>query len=116
MKMQTKLTLEDVFPSVFGVTNWNANNTCTILKFSFTDEDVDQTFLITGDTSTYEGEAIYQKYVGTNALKADIMQIIHHGGSYGSKPVYELIEPTVALLPIGLNRYLSVRQRDIRVL
>ena len=101
-------TLEDVFPSVFGVTNWNANNTSTILKFSFTDENVDQTFLITGDTSTYEGEAIYKKYVGTNALKADIMQIIHHGGSYGSKPVYELIEPTVALLPIGLNRYLSV--------
>ena len=99
-------TLEDVFPKVFSVDHNDANNTCSVFKISFTDENVDQTLLITGDSSTYECDAMYAKYTG-DELKSTFVQAIHHGISCGSYELYSKMNPEVVLWPSGCTRIIN---------
>jgi len=99
-------TLEDVFPKVFSVDYNDANNTSSVFKISFTDENIDQTLLITGDSSKFECEAMYNKYTG-DELKSTFVQVIHHGISYGTYELYAKINPEVVLWPSGYSRIMS---------
>lgn len=99
-------TVEDLFPSVFSVHHNDANNTSTIFKISFTDKNVDQTLLITGDCSNAECNALYAKYTG-DELKSTFVQAIHHGIAYGSRELYAKMGPEVILWPAGYDRLIS---------
>ena len=100
-------TLEDNFPKVLGVSLSDTNNTSTVFKVSFTDENVDQTLLITGDSGTVESAGLLSKYQGTE-LEATFVQAIHHGIAYGSYELYGKMNPEVVLFPASANRLMNV--------
>lgn len=100
-------TMEDIFPSVLGTNYTDINNTSTTFKVSFTDENVDQTLLITGDSANTQCTAMAKKYPGEE-LKSTFVQVIHHGISYGYYSLYALMDPEVALFPASSNRLMNV--------
>ena len=50
--------------------------------------------LFLGDCGVEEGECLLEFYKGTDALKADMVQMAHHGQNGADKSVYEAISPT----------------------
>ena len=62
--------------------------------------------LITGDI-TEEGEKmLVSKYAGTDALKADVLKVAHHGSSYSSCDAFiDAVNPKVAVISVGKNNY-----------
>ncbi|MBE6761350.1 MAG: MBL fold metallo-hydrolase, partial [Ruminococcaceae bacterium] len=100
-------TLEDIFPSVLGTDYTDINNTSTTFKISFTDENVDQTLLITGDSANTQCNAMLKKYAGTE-LKSTFVQAIHHGIYYGYYELYDKMNPEVVLFPASANRLMNV--------
>jgi len=100
-------TLEDNFPKVLGYTLSDVNNTSTTFKISFTDENVDQTLLITGDSANEQCAGLLKKYSG-NELEATFVQAIHHGISYGSYELYGKMNPEIVLFPASANRLMEV--------
>ena len=100
-------TLEDNFPKVLGYTLSDANNTSTTFKISFTDENVDQTLLIVGDSANEQCTGLLKKYADTE-LKSTFVQVIHHGIAYGSYELYSKMAPEVALWPASGNRVNNV--------
>lgn len=100
-------TLEDNFPKVLGSTLSDANNTSTTFKISFTDENVDQTLLITGDSANAQCSEMLKKYAGTE-LDSTFVQVIHHGTAYGSYELYSKMNPEVVLWPSSSNRLMNM--------
>ncbi len=100
-------TLEDNFPKVLGVSLSDTNNTSTVFKVSFTDEDVDQTLLITGDSGSVESAGLLSKYQD-DELKSTFVQAIHHGIAYGSYELYGKMNPEVVLFPASAGRLMNV--------
>ena len=100
-------TLEDNFPKVLGSNISDVNDTSTTFKVSFTDENVDQTLLITGDSANNQCSGMLAKYSGTE-LEATFVQAIHHGIYYGSYALYEKMNPEVVLFPASASRLMSV--------
>ena len=64
------------------------------------------TALITGDI-TEEGEKmLIDKYKGTDALKADILKVAHHGSPYSTCDAFlQAVKPSVAVISVGKNNY-----------
>lgn len=100
-------TLEDVFPKVLGANYTDINDTCTNYKISFSNSNVDQSLLITGDSATLECAAMLKKYSGAE-LSSTFVQTIHHGIAYGSYALYGKINPAVVLWPASSNRLMNV--------
>ncbi len=55
--------------------------------------------LFTGDAGVEEGEKCLALYAGTDALKADYVQMAHHGQNGVDRPFYEAVAPTGCLWP-----------------
>ena len=64
------------------------------------------TALITGDI-TEEGEKmLIDKYKGTDALKADILKVAHHGSPYSTCDAFlQAVKQSVAVISVGKNNY-----------
>ncbi len=62
--------------------------------------------LVTGDI-TEEGEkAILAYYKGTDALKADVLKVAHHGSKYSTCDDFlEAVNPKIAVIGVGKNNY-----------
>ncbi len=101
------LTLEDIFPLVLGTDYIDLNNTSLTFKISFTDEAVDQTLLIMGDSANLQCSTLCKKYSGAE-LKSTFTQVIHHGIYYGSYSLYSLISPEIVLFPASSGRLTNV--------
>ena len=104
-------TLEDNFPKVLGSTLSDVNNTSTVFKISFTDDNVDQTFLITGDISNEQCSGILNKYADTE-LEATFVQAIHHGIFYGTYELYGKMNPEIVLFPASATRLIDVLSQN----
>lgn len=100
-------TLEDLFPQVIGTNFTNINNTSTVFKISFTDENVDQTLLTPGDAGNEELTQIEKMYLN-GELSAYFVQVVHHGIGHNATTLYKAANPTVALWPTSAKRLHSV--------
>ena len=89
MKFEVLYTEEDFFPR----TLYSGNDTCLVMKM--TDMRSGTTMMWLGDTLLRGSNVLSQKYSGY--LKADFVQVAHHGKSE-ALPVYQQILPTVAFL------------------
>ncbi|MBQ6922546.1 MAG: MBL fold metallo-hydrolase, partial [Clostridia bacterium] len=56
----------------------------------------DKTLLFLGDAGVEAGKWLYDTYQGTNELKADFVQMAHHGQAGVEENVYGLIQPKYA--------------------
>ena len=104
-------TLEDIFPSVLATDFVDINDTCTTYKISFTDANVYQTLLITGDSGSKQCATMLKKYPDTE-LKSTFVQAIHHGIAYGSYALYGKINPEVVLWPASSGRLMNVLYQE----
>ncbi len=95
-------TLEDLFP-LRPRDYYDLNDSCTVFKISFINDDVEQEILIMGDVARHSCNDLMQRYT-KETLGCYFAQIIHHGIAYGSAELYEKISPTVALWPASDNR------------
>lgn len=77
-----------------GFTVNAVNNSCIVYKFWMRG----QTVLFLGDLGYEAGEKLLQDR-GSKGLKADIVQMAHHGQSAVGKEVYEAISPKICLWP-----------------
>lgn len=99
-------TLEDLFP-LRPRDYRDLNDSCTVFKISFTNTDVEQELLITGDIARHSCRDLMQRYT-KDTLGCYFAQMIHHGIAYGSAELYEKISPTVALWPASNHRVHNV--------
>ena len=88
MKFEVLYTEEDFFPRTLK----SGNDTCLVMKM--TDLRSGQVTLWMGDTLLRGCKTISEKY--DTYLKADILQMAHHGKSE-ALPVYQQVLPTVAM-------------------
>lgn len=101
-------TCEDVCQSYYNKDggNWeknafvDGNDTSTVIQFTV----AGQTILFTGDAS--DGESLQMASTWSDAmLKADLVQVAHHGLSGLRAAFYETVDPSVALWPQDLLLY-----------
>lgn len=69
------------------------NNSSMVIKMNINDKSL----LFLGDTGIESGEKLLQNQ--RKKLKADIVQMAHHGQSGANKEVYEAIQPEICLWP-----------------
>ena len=88
----------------------NSNDTCTIVRFSFVNQDADAaqaplTAIFLADAFRFQSRylcAMYGKY-----LQSEIVQLAHHGNIGCEKPVYEAIAAKVVLFPNAYKSFSS---------
>ena len=71
---------------------YNVNDLSLVIKMTAGDK----TLLFLGDAGVEAGERLYEMYNGTNKLKADFVQMAHHGQAGVEQNVYNLIQPQYA--------------------
>ena len=69
------------------------NNASVVWKMTL----ADKTFLFLGDAGAEEGEKMLAMHGGTDKLKADYVQMAHHGQNGVGKAFYEAVSPTACL-------------------
>ncbi len=75
-------------------TNW-INNSSVIFMLTLGGKKI----LFTGDAGVEEGDKCLSLYAGTDKLKADYVQMAHHGQNGVEKSFYEAVAPTGCLWP-----------------
>ncbi len=86
----------------------NSNDTCTIVRFSFTNKDAvagtePLTAIFLADAFRFQSRylcAMYGSY-----LQSEIVQLSHHGNIGCEKPVYEAISAKVVLFPHAYSSF-----------
>lgn len=76
--------------------NYNTNDTCSMLRFSFGGKS----FLMNGDIGKSQGD--YIKIYPADYLKSDVLQVAHHGIDMLTK-IDKACNPTYALIPNGIE-------------
>ena len=90
LKFQVLCTHEDVFPACFS----DFNNTSTVLMLEAEGTKIS----FPGDATAKTDKVLIERYVDT--LKADIVQISHHGHSGTSPEFYRRTKAKCALFPV----------------
>ena len=64
------------------------------------------TVLVTGDITSEGEKALVERYKGTDALKADVLKVAHHGSRYSTCDEFiKAVDPDVAIIGVGKNNY-----------
>ncbi len=78
------------------------NRNCSVFMIYYDDIKI----LITGDLDSEGEKAMMSYYDGKDVLKADIMQIGHHGSKYSTSDEFlDLVDPTYCVIQVGKNNY-----------
>ena len=85
-------TLEDVYPNIYG----DGNDTSTVVRVDI----AGQRIIFTGDANPSESAAMCK--LGTEVLKADIVQFAHHGYPGCSTTFYQMVDPETVLWPLNI--------------
>lgn len=107
--LEVLYTHEDLYPKTLE----KLNNASLVSRL----EIAGQTIMFLADAQ-YDASDVVCAIYG-NYLKSDIVQIAHHGGLGGTKEIYRLIDPAVALWPSSKTIYESesvAREVDIYLL
>jgi competence protein ComEC len=92
---ELRLTAIGPFEPLHG-TNSDPNNNSLVLRAELRGETV----LLPGDAETEEQDELLQ-HLGSEALRADVLKVAHHGSSYQSPAFVDAIDPAVALVSVG---------------
>jgi len=85
----------------------NLNNSCLLLYV----EAEGQTLLFPADSAHIESASMVELY--GEYLKADFLQVIHHGYGGGDSSYYEFVDPQIVFWPIGIYDY-QVAKENVR--
>ena len=82
--------------------NQEENKNCSVFMLHYNDKKV----LITGDLDAEGEEGLLKAYGKTGKLKADIMQIGHHGSQYSTSDDFlDAVNPKYCIIQVGKNNY-----------
>ena len=95
----TIMTHEDVYPIPIK----SSNHTSSVWRFDF---DGSKSFMCLADMTTDTCELMAKSY-SAKYLKADIMQVVHHGLLGGHIDLYRAIDPDICLWPSPEKRFLG---------
>jgi competence protein ComEC len=90
-----EITVIGPFEPLHG-TNSDPNNNSLVLRV----RSLGRTVLLPGDAETEEQEELLDR-LGTDAIRADVVKIAHHGSAYQSQRFLDEIDPAVALVSVG---------------
>ena len=98
MELNQKITIDNVSCEILGVKNpeitENAyNNSSMVIKMNVNNKSI----LFLADTGVESGEKLLQNQ--KEKLKADIVQMAHHGQAGVTEEVYQAIDPKICLWP-----------------
>ncbi len=105
-ELEFYLTPTDMFPVMCYQGN-EFNTSSLIFKIKTEGQEI----LITGDSSDYALVNIAIPRFGT-ALSSDMVQMVHHGITFGNGELYELIGAETAFWPIISNRVTTVVKQE----
>lgn len=96
--LSEKFNIQNIKVQILGIANEEittnaANNSSMIIKMEVNDKSI----LFLGDTGEESGEKLL-KNQGNN-IKADIVQMAHHGQDGVSEKIYKIINPKICLWP-----------------
>ena len=92
---------DDILPKKLG----NVNDTSLVIRHTYKDK----TILYLGDVMTPAAEIILEECRG-ETLRADILQVAHHGFWGASDDLYRVIRPKTLLWPIPDYHYFNMSQ------
>lgn len=92
------IRIDNVTAKILGVKNPeittnSINNSSMVIKFAVNQKDI----LFLGDTGTESSEKLI-KNQGEN-LRADIVQVAHHGQAGATEELYKIVKPEICLWP-----------------
>src|SRR5699024_1992358 len=98
VELNQKMTIDNVSCEILGVKNpeitENAyNNSSMVIKMNVNNKSI----LFLADTGVESGEKLLQNQ--KEKLKADIVQMAHHGQAGVTEEVYQAIDPKICLWP-----------------
>lgn len=100
VRVTTLITHEDVYPIPIN----SSNHTSSVWRFDF---ESGKSFMCLADMSTETCELMVRTY-SAEYLKADIMQVVHHGLLGGHIDLYRAIDPDICLWPSPKERFLGI--------
>lgn len=72
------------------------------------------TVLVTGDLTSEGEKSLIRKYGRSNALKCDVLKVCHHGSNTSTtKDFIKAVDPKVAVISVGKNKFGHPSQRVI---
>jgi competence protein ComEC len=90
-----EVTVIGPFEPLHG-TNSDPNNNSLVLRA----RSLGRTVLLPGDAETEEQEELLE-HLGTDAIRADVLKVAHHGSADQSPRFLDEIDPAVALVSVG---------------
>ncbi len=99
VRVTTIMTHEDCYP----IPLVSSNHTSSAWRFDF---DGGKSFMCLADIWTEMADQMAKTF-SADYLKADIMQVIHHGLLGGSLALYQAIDPDICLWPSPEDRFLG---------
>lgn len=99
VRVTTLMTHEDVYPIPIN----SSNHTSSVWRFDF---ESGRSFMCLADLTTETCERLVRTYSAAY-LKADVMQVVHHGLLGGHIDLYRAIDPDICLWPSPKERFLG---------
>lgn len=96
-------TLELIEPIVIT----NLNDTCVVGRLEIDGKSL----FFPGDSHPAETEALTSLY--GDALRSDVVQVIHHGYQGGNSTFYALVDPLTVLWPLGMKNYSTAEMPNV---
>jgi competence protein ComEC len=111
INIEKNLYFDVIWPSnKQAVTNNSINNNALVCKLNYKNF----TMLFTGDIEEETEKILVSKYLGTNALKANVLKVGHHGSKTSSTQEFlELVKPQIALIGVGKNNKFRHPNEDV---
>jgi competence protein ComEC len=111
INIEKNLYFDVIWPSnKQAVTNNSINNNALVFKLNYKNF----TMLFTGDIEEETEKILVSKYLGTNALKASVLKVGHHGSKTSSTQEFlELVKPQIALIGVGKNNKFGHPNEDV---
>jgi len=101
--IKDNLKIKTIWPiSIPEDTGQDTNESCSVFMILYNDYRI----LVTGDLDSEGEKKMMEYYKGTDALKADILKIGHHGSRYSTCDEFlDAVNPKYAVVQVGRNNY-----------
>ena len=111
IKIEKDLYFDVLWPSSDNIISENSiNNNSLVCKMVYQNFSM----LFTGDIEEIAEKAILEKYKDTNALKANVLKVAHHGSKSSSiEEFLDIVKPRIALIGVGGNNTFGHPNKEV---
>ena len=106
VSIQVLITADEKYP---GGLIYTHNSRSAVIRATFTQDTYntsdDKTALLFGDSGGDSRCKWMMTRYGSQILKSDVMQVIHHGLAGGYLPIYQVVDPEIVLWPTPQSRF-----------